>query len=296
MKRIGFIGFGEVGFTFAKGIRDYAQGKCTVYAYDANQDNDWQGKLIHGRANEAGVTLVKNMSELIEMSDIILGLIPASISVKVASQLADELKGGQVYCDLSSASPSGKIESNKIISKSNATYIDGAIMGSMLSYGFNVPIFISGPSAANIVKDLANVGFNVKVVGENAGAASTIKMLRASFTKGIEALIFETFYAASISNVEDIVLEILADTFDKESFCETVNRYLTSGAIHAKRRAEEVAGVIGLLESIGVEAYMAQGTYNRLSWVAEMGLKELYGGITPKDYRDVLNKLKEKNE
>ena len=34
MKKIGFIGFGEVGYTFAKGIKGFTQGKCDIYAYD----------------------------------------------------------------------------------------------------------------------------------------------------------------------------------------------------------------------------------------------------------------------
>lgn len=296
MKKIGFIGFGEVGYTFAKGIKDFTQGKCRIYAYDANQNNDWQGKLIQNRASEVGVTLAKDMNQLAELSEIIIGLVPAGISVKVAGELVRKLKDGQVYCDFSSASPVSKVEINEMFADSEASFIDGAIMGSMASYGFRAPIFISGQSVKKVAHDLTDIGFNVRIAGSNPGAASTIKMLRASFTKGIEALIFETFYAAKIFDVEDTVLEILADTFDNETFSQSVNRYLTSGAIHARRRADEVAGVIGLLESAKIEPFMAQGTYQRLTWVADMNLKELYNGITPEDYRDVLNKLKEKNE
>lgn len=295
MKKIGFIGFGEVGYTFAKGIKDFTQGKCDIYAYDANQNNDWQGKLIRDRAAEAGVTLVDSMDRLAEISEIIIGLVPANISLKVAGELVNKLKSGQIYCDLSSASPVSKIEISRMFNNSEAGFIDGAIMGSMSTYGFRAPIFITGQHAEKVANDLAELGFNVRIVGSNLGAASIIKMLRASFTKGIEALIFETFCAAKVFNVEDTVLEILADTFDKETFAQTVNRYLTSGAIHARRRAEEVSGVIGLLESIKIEPYMAQGTYKRLSWVADKNLKEIYNGIAPEDYHDVLDKLMKKN-
>lgn len=291
--RLGMIGFGEVGYTFAKGLA--VAGNAQVYAYDPGQTTGWQGELIQDRAKETGVQLVGDQKQLLKTAEIILGLVPASVSLLVARGISLDLAPGQVYCDLSSASPTAKKEASEIITKAGGSYIDGTIMGSMATYGFGVPLYLSGADADEVAVQLRVVGFEAKAVGPHAGTASAVKLLRSTFTKGIEALVVETFYAAKLSHAEEMVLDSLADTFDQESFRETVNRYLTSSAIHAERRVAEVGGVVELLKEMGVEPHMATGTLQRLQWMAARKLGDHFRGQAPKDFREVLSALSEES-
>ena len=287
MLRLGLLGFGEVGYTFAQGILEKGSD-CVVYAHDLSQNDGWKGEQIRSRAAEAKANLVGSVEDLANESDIILGIVPSSASGSAAQAISQYLIPGKGYCDLSSASPAVKKEAAGIIQSTKGIFVDGAIMGAMVSYGFKVPIFVSGQDAQRIAGELINIGFNITFVGNKPGSASAVKMLRASFTKGIEALIVETFYAASKFGSQDMLLSVLADTFNKESFEETVNRYITSDAIHAGRRADEVSGVIEFFQQNNIDPFVALGTYQRLKWSEDLGLREKLKGVTPGDFREVL--------
>lgn len=287
MLKLGLLGFGEVGYTFAKGIMQKGSN-CEVYAHDLNQNEDWKGDQIRNRAAETNVRLVDSVEELVERTEIILGIVPSKAASISAQTVAKYLTSGKNYCDLSSASPNLKKDAANLFGSHKGTFIDGAIMGAMVSYGFQVPIYVAGENAEAVTKDLIGIGFKVTYVGPEPGNASAIKMLRGSFTKGIEALIVETFYAASKYGGENVLLETLSDTFDKESFKETVNRYITSDAIHAGRRADEVSGVIEFLRQNNIDPFVATGTYQRLRWAESLELREKLKGVTPEDFREVL--------
>lgn len=293
--KLGILGFGEVGYTFAKGIRKHSKKDYELFAYDVNQSKNWQGELIHDRAHETNVCLVSCLEELTQRSDVILSVLPALISIQIAWQISSLLTPRHLYCDLSSASPNTKRQASEIIQNANGRYIDGAIMGSMKTYGFTVPVYLSGENAAYAHEILTHFGMNVQVVSSEIGGASAIKLLRSSFTKGIEALILETFHTANLFKVEDAVLETLSDTFDRESFHETVNRYLTSSVIHADRRVIEAGEVIELLKEAGISPYLASGSQQRLEWLAQKKLREKFKGIAPNDFHEVLIALKETN-
>ncbi|HHV64928.1 MAG TPA: NAD(P)-dependent oxidoreductase [Peptococcaceae bacterium] len=294
MLKLGFLGFGEVGYTFAKGILEKG-AVCRVYAHDLCQNDGWKGEQIRARALETKVVLTDSVEDLVKISDIILGIVPSKASTSAAQCIAQYLTAGQAYCDLSSASPNVKKEAAHILKSCKGTFVDGAIMGAMATYGFQVPIFVAGEKAEEVAEKLKTVGFNLTYTGPEPGNASAVKMLRASFTKGIEALIVETFYAASRYGSQEMLLEVLADTFDRESFKETVNRYITSDAIHAGRRADEVSGVIEFLKQSDIEPFMATGTYQRLKWSESLGLKEKLKGVTPQDFREVLRLYPQKD-
>ncbi|MFQ6079414.1 MAG: DUF1932 domain-containing protein [Thermodesulfobacteriota bacterium] len=63
--------------------------------------------------------------------------------------------------------------------------------------------------------------------------------------KGLVALLLETLNATHRYNVDDTVLESIAETMEKNSFLETVPLIVTRGVIHAERRAHEFGEGIG---------------------------------------------------
>jgi 3-hydroxyisobutyrate dehydrogenase-like beta-hydroxyacid dehydrogenase len=288
---IGFLGFGEVGYTFAKGLK--SREDCQVFAYDNNQDSDWRGELIRKRAAESGTVLVSDASALIIKADIVFAMVPAKFALSAAKGVVTSLASGKVYCDLGSAPPATKKEIGSLVHNTGALFLDGAIMGSMPLYGFKAPILVSGKEAGYWAQRLGAVGFTIRSAGDEVGVASSAKMLRSVFTKGYEALVVETFHAASLLGIEDIVQEFLANTFDQETFAQSVSRYITSDAIHAARRVGEVEGVEQVLTEIGVEPIMTSATKRRLAWSAAFNLPEKFGGVPPEDPKVVLAAFKE---
>lgn len=84
--------------------------------------------------------------------------------------------------------------------------------------------------------------------------------------KGLVALLLETLNATHRYNVDDTVLESIAEMMEKNSFLETVRLVATRGVIHAERRAHEMEEVIKTLEGIDVPPTMSEATKEKLYW------------------------------
>src|SRR3954454_1862182 len=109
---VGFIGFGEAGFTIGKGLR--AAGLDQLCAYDIAWQSSERGPLIRGRAADAGATLVASPSELAAAASILISTVTCSSALDAAQQHAPFLRGASggdahhLYADLNSVSPDVK--------------------------------------------------------------------------------------------------------------------------------------------------------------------------------------------
>lgn len=70
--QLGLIGYGEVGSTLGKGLRE--QGLANITSYDKYAFDGPFGALIQGRAREAGVELVASPDALAARVDLIIGV------------------------------------------------------------------------------------------------------------------------------------------------------------------------------------------------------------------------------
>ena len=73
---IGFIGFGEAGFTIGRGLR--SAGLERLFAYDIAAGSRDRGSLIQSRAAEAGATLVASPRELAASASILISTVTCS--------------------------------------------------------------------------------------------------------------------------------------------------------------------------------------------------------------------------
>jgi hypothetical protein len=64
-------------------------------------------------------------------------------------------------------------------------------------------------------------------------------------------------------------------------------------AVHAGRRADELALSADLVRASGVEPLLSEAGAARLRWIAELGLREHFGGERPTDPDAVLAALDE---
>ncbi|HTM03525.1 MAG TPA: NAD(P)-binding domain-containing protein, partial [Vicinamibacterales bacterium] len=104
--RIGFIGFGEAGFTIGKGLRD--AGLEQLFAYDVATHSRDRGPLIQSRAGQAGAQLVDSPAALASSADVLLSTVTCSSALEAATQHAPYLTPAHLYADLNSVSPDVK--------------------------------------------------------------------------------------------------------------------------------------------------------------------------------------------
>lgn len=288
--RLGLVGYGEIGSTLGRGLRE--SGLRDVIAYDKYAFTGPYSGLIQQRAQEAGVNLVDDPATLAQNADIILGVTPGSASLESAAALTPHLTRSHLFVDVASATPKIKREVAECVAPSGVTFGDASILGTPAD-GHSLPIIVSGPAAEHVRDALVPWGMRMEAVGPVIGSASGIKILRSVVMKGIEALLVECLLGASELGIDATILQSIDRTFERP-FSKVANSLLTTGAIHAERRAEEVAMSADALADAGLDPVMARAAAARLRWVAALGLKAHFDGIVPADYTVVLQAMKNK--
>jgi 3-hydroxyisobutyrate dehydrogenase len=283
---LGFIGFGEAGFTLAAGLR--AAGVGSIAAFDIASDTADRGPLIRRRAEESGTRLVASSADLASASDVILSTVTASASLQASRQTAPFLRPHHLYADLNSVSPALKREVAAVVGATGAAFVEAAVMAPVLPYGHRVPMFLGGPAAPAFLDRLQPFGMRLQVLSEDVGTASAVKMCRSIVVKGLEALLCECVLGASRYGADAHVFATLDESYAGIEWRKLADYAVGRMVVHGARRAKEMEEVAATLRAIGVEPIMAEATARRQQWSADMNLRARFGEEGPKTYADVL--------
>ena len=292
--RVALIGFGEVGRSLGAGLK---AGGAELVAYDKGYRTPPFGDLIQRRAEEAGIPLMPSIPEVVAGADLILAMVPGSAALEAASEALPALKPGQIYADLGTASPPVKEKISQLLAPTGASFVDVAIMGSLAQDKHRVATLVTGIEAARYRDLVTPFGMKVEVAGDRPGRAAAIKMFRSILMKGMEALVFEALLAARSWDVTDTVMESVSASLGSRPFYpDWASHFVRGGAIHAARRAHEMDMVLETMRDVGVEARMTQSTAAMLHWIAQLDLREHYGGETPDSWQDVIEEIAKRTE
>jgi 3-hydroxyisobutyrate dehydrogenase-like beta-hydroxyacid dehydrogenase len=292
--KLAFLGFGGAGYGLAKGLKE--AGLREIYFYDKQWETPPFAEVIKKRSAEAGSVLVKSIEELMTTADLIVSCVTGAVALSVAKGAEPFLTPKHLYADVNTASPRVKEEVAEIIEKTGASFVDVAMMGAIPSFLHRVPMLVSGKGAHRFKAALEPFGTDITWIGEKPGQASAIKMLRSIFTKGLVALLLETLNATHRYQVDQRVLDSLAETMDKTPFLETVRVQVTKGVVNADRMAHEMEDVLETLKELGVPGTMTEATRDKLEWCSRLGLKEYFGGDIPEKLEDVLEAMEQKTK
>ena len=103
---LAFIGFGEVGQTFARGLAGNAGVR--VAAYDLLfDDRRRRGDLI-ARAESLGVRAAADPAAASRDARVVISAVTAAAAADVAMAAREYLRPGQIFLDVNSASPRTK--------------------------------------------------------------------------------------------------------------------------------------------------------------------------------------------
>jgi 3-hydroxyisobutyrate dehydrogenase-like beta-hydroxyacid dehydrogenase len=286
LKRIGFVGLGEAGFHFARGLRD--AGAAGILAFDIHQETAGRGEKIRARASDAGVTLVSGHAELAGECDLILSVVTADQALIAASQTAPALTAGHTYADMNSVSPTTKQAIAEVVENRGAAFVEVAIMAPVPPYGHKTPLLVGGPHACAFIELLGPFGVSAQAVGGPIGAAAATKMCRSIMVKGLEALITECMLGASFYGADERVLASLAESFPGIDWPELADYMTGRVVVHGHRRAREMEEVAETLRAAGVEPIMTEAIVKRMDWSVEKGLNARFSGQAPGGYREVV--------
>jgi 3-hydroxyisobutyrate dehydrogenase-like beta-hydroxyacid dehydrogenase len=249
--RLCFIGYGEVGQTFARQF--LARGEVEIAAYDILFDT---GPLVE-RAAQAGIVAAPSAAEASRDADVVISAVTADAVLDVAREAQTYLKAGQFFFDINSASPNTKTRAAEIVNKTGARYVEGAVMAAILAPGITVPILAGGPAAADLAGRMNALGMNVRAVAAEYGRASAMKLCRSIVIKGLEALMLDCGRAAAAWKVEDEVFGSLRGTYPSIDWAKLADDVAERIGKHGIRRAAEMREAADMIAEIDLDPSLA---------------------------------------
>jgi 3-hydroxyisobutyrate dehydrogenase-like beta-hydroxyacid dehydrogenase len=274
-KRIGLVGYGEVGKIFSAGLKPHASA---VSAWDLSFAGPQQaGERDHARQH--GVRACGSMRELCQASELVISAVTASNTLAVAQEAAAHLRPGALFLDLNSASPGTKQQAAAAVEAAGAHYVEAGVMTSVPPYGIRVPMLLGGAQAAALQSVLQGWGMDARAVSEQLGVASAIKMCRSVMIKGLEALVIESYATARAYGVEDHVLPTLQETFPSIDWSRQGAYFFSRVVQHGKRRAEEMRESANTVREAGFEPLMTAAIAAKQQWVADQAAAGVFSGV-----------------
>lgn len=136
------------------------------------------------RADAAGLHDAGTLEALVERVDTIVSICPPASAHDVARTVAARGFAG-TYVDANAIAPAKSVEISELFDR----YVDGGIIGPPATVNGTTRMYLSGRDAEATALRWVNSALDVRVIGNQPGAASALKMAYAAWTKGRSALL-----------------------------------------------------------------------------------------------------------
>ena len=255
--RITFVGFGEVASSFAAA---FAARGAEIAAYDVLLDAPGGHARLVKRAGPTPVSFA-GLAAALEGATYVFSSVTTDVAREAARACAAQLAPDQIWVDLNATDPTVKREIAAIVEASGAAFVEGALLGAVGVSGSQTELLLGGPHAAAAARALADgYGLNVRHYSDEIGRASTFKMLRSVFSKGLEALLIEFLVAGERAGMRDELWAEVVALLGRERFEKAAANWVCSHALAHERRWHEVVQVEKVLRELGLEPVMTAAT------------------------------------
>jgi len=193
---VGLLHPGEMGA--AVGAVLVRQGHRVVWA------SAGRSAKSRGRAQEAGLEDAGSVGRLVQLSDVIISVCPPHAAREVARSVAG-FEG--VFVDANAVAPGTARQLSDVVEKGGGEFVDGGIVGPPPRTAGTTRLYVSGSAASGVLDLFAGSALEARVVSDEVGAASAVKMAYAAWTKGTAALLIAIRELARAARVEQVLLE-----------------------------------------------------------------------------------------
>lgn len=239
---IALIGFGKVSYNLVKLIQS-----SKINFLTSMQD---RSKNTIELINQSDVEVYETFDKAIESSDIIISANSPSQAIETARRYGNT---DSIYLDLNNISPKTTNEINSLANN----FVDGAIIGKIDSD--NPTLYLSGVNANKLL--FLNEFLNVKIISDRIGDASTLKLLRSTYTKSLSVLLIESYNLAKKLGLEDEFFDALSVTEGADFKQKSVSR-INSTLKSSKRKSEELEEILDYFD--GDELKMVKTALDKL--------------------------------
>jgi len=226
---------GEMGSAFGKLLRS---GGFHVITTAEGRSSRTQRRCL-----DAGLSVFDSLEEVLQLSDVVLSLVSPNAALPLANEVAMHVTGRTrrlIYLDVNSISPMTVAQISTLFADTPVDFLDAALFGLATQLQHRGTIYISGPSAQELVQMFMPL-LLAKNVGDSPGRASALKMIVSGISKGLSGLFIETLLFAHQMNLLDESLGACEEFYP--SIMEVIRRMLPTYPQHAARRCEELQQV-----------------------------------------------------
>ncbi len=255
--RVAFVGFGEVAAAFAQA---FAAAGARVAACDVLLDAPDGAARLAARAGGTPVRFAAH-GEALRDAHYVFSTVTTDVAREAALACRPYLAPGQTWVDLNATDAAAKREIAAIVEPSGAAFVEGALLGAVGVTGAKTELLLGGKAGAATAQTLAaGFGLNVRHYSDEIGRASTYKMLRSVFSKGLEALLIEFLVAGERAGMRAELWAEVVELLGRERFEKVATNWVCSHATAHERRWHEVVQVEKVLREIGAEPLMTSAT------------------------------------
>ena len=157
-----------------------------------------------GLARQAGIDDTPSLDALVREADLLLAVVVPARAPDVARAVANAIRATDtdlLYVDCNAIAPQTVRLIGETIGAAGGRVADVGIIGPPPRDGAATRFYASGPGAAEFA-GLRDYGLDVRVIGDEIGQASGVKMCYAALTKGLTALGTELLLAARLLGVD----------------------------------------------------------------------------------------------
>ena len=241
MSKIGILHPGEMGISVAA---SFIESGHEVYWLSKARSHKTRSRAIEHHLIE-----LDSLSKFCQTSQIILCVCPPHGAEEVARSVIEAGFSG-LYVDANAIAPQRAIQIGQQMESIGIRFVDGCIIGGPAWTPKETCLYLSGVYAADIAACVSNGLLETKILGDEIGKASAMKMCYAAYTKGTTALL-----AAIISAAENLgVREELYSHWnrDQAGFSDQVNSRVTRVTTKAWRFAGEMEEIAATLAEAGL--------------------------------------------
>jgi len=283
----GIVGHGVVGSLFSRIL----SGKgARVLSYDCLLDRPETVSLMQKKIEEDR-SKACSLAEILGESDYILSVTTPQSCCEIADYASRSLHGYQVFVDLTSISPATKRMIGASVANSGAQFVEGVILGAVSSSASPV-ILLGGPVGESAARVFQQYGLAARFYSPEIGHASTFKMLRSTFSKGVEAVLVETLVAARRAGLLNEIWEEIRTTLSMGKAEDTFQIWIRSHARSAQRRCSEMREVSRFFEDIGILPLVPRTSGQVFARSVELGVADAFRQ-EPESFRQVIDYLEQ---
>jgi len=241
MSKIGILHPGEMGISIAASAM-----KSGHAVYWASEKRTHRTRL---RAEKYGLLELDSMVELCQNCEIIFCICPPHAVEEVANSAIEHGFNGY-YLDANAIAPQRAISINQMMEENGIHFIDGGIIGGPAWKPKETWLYLSG-KYANVIADCFSKGpLETKVIGDQIGKASALKMCYAAYSKGTTALLAAILATAESLGVRDELYHQW--DIDEPGFSDHANRRVTRATAKAWRFEGEMYEIASTFQAAGL--------------------------------------------